>query len=194
MRLEHLKCSWRRFIKPKFKLSEKYQIGSRRIVPFVLQRVSEVHVKSLARSSPHCHSRDIRVPHLADCADWHPQPFISQSSIITHGSYRATKSNQEICRLQKPRLETWCWLRPTLGRQSKGMYMYVEITSKDRVSADIAHRQFPRSAIKNLSTFQNSDTKTFCPWKGEAEYYSVKTGGMSKGHFSYQGVSTNALS
>jgi uncharacterized protein (DUF427 family) len=72
--------------------------------------------------------------------------------------------------------------------------MYVEITSKDRVSADIAHRQFPRSAIKNLSTFQNSDTKTFCPWKGEAEYYSVKTGGMSKGHFSYQGVSTNALS
>ncbi|KAJ5377987.1 uncharacterized protein N7496_005396 [Penicillium cataractarum] len=35
---------------------------------------------------------------------------------------------------------------------------------------------FPRSAIKDLDTFQSSDTKTFCPWKGEAEYYSVKTG------------------
>ncbi|OOQ83684.1 DUF427 domain protein [Penicillium brasilianum] len=35
---------------------------------------------------------------------------------------------------------------------------------------------FPRSAIKDTSTFQNSDTKTFCPWKGEAEYYSVKAG------------------
>lgn len=25
--------------------------------------------------------------------------------------------------------------------------------------------------------FTKSDTKTFCPWKGEAEYYTIKHGG-----------------
>lgn len=38
--------------------------------------------------------------------------------------------------------------------------------------------QFPRSAIKDPNVFVGSDTKTYCPWKGEAEYYSVKNGGQ----------------
>ncbi|KAJ5152764.1 uncharacterized protein N7482_009242 [Penicillium canariense] len=35
---------------------------------------------------------------------------------------------------------------------------------------------FPRSAIKDQSALVSSDTTTFCPWKGEAEYYSIKAG------------------
>jgi hypothetical protein len=54
-------------------------------------------------------------------------------------------------------------------------------------------RQFPRSAIKNPNTFLSSDTKTFCPWKGEAEYYSVKSGGMWNGHHNYEYIHAEAL-
>ncbi|KAJ5652720.1 hypothetical protein N7507_010146 [Penicillium longicatenatum] len=32
---------------------------------------------------------------------------------------------------------------------------------------------FPPSSIKEQEIFVKSDTKTFCPWKGEAEYYTI---------------------
>ncbi|KAJ5101408.1 hypothetical protein NUU61_003630 [Penicillium alfredii] len=35
---------------------------------------------------------------------------------------------------------------------------------------------FPPSAIKDKELFSKSDTTTYCPWKGEAEYYSIKIG------------------
>ncbi|KAJ5294608.1 hypothetical protein PENANT_c006G09346 [Penicillium antarcticum] len=38
---------------------------------------------------------------------------------------------------------------------------------------------FPPSSIKDKSQFLASDTTTYCPWKGEAEYYTVKVGDKS---------------
>ncbi|KAJ5885378.1 hypothetical protein N7495_009888 [Penicillium taxi] len=38
---------------------------------------------------------------------------------------------------------------------------------------------FPPSAIKDQNTFVKTDTKTFCPWKGEAEYYTINAGDFS---------------
>ncbi|NNE29559.1 MAG: DUF427 domain-containing protein, partial [Saprospiraceae bacterium] len=35
---------------------------------------------------------------------------------------------------------------------------------------------FPESSI-NKEFFQPSDTETMCPWKGMANYYSIKAGG-----------------
>ncbi|CAL5866685.1 uncharacterized protein PFLUO_LOCUS895 [Penicillium psychrofluorescens] len=35
---------------------------------------------------------------------------------------------------------------------------------------------FPPSALIHRPSFLKSDTKTYCPWKGEAEYYNVKIG------------------
>ncbi|KAJ5691967.1 hypothetical protein N7462_001390 [Penicillium macrosclerotiorum] len=35
---------------------------------------------------------------------------------------------------------------------------------------------FPPSSVKDKASFVHSDTKTFCPWKGHAEYYSIETG------------------
>ncbi|KAJ5949980.1 hypothetical protein N7454_001564 [Penicillium verhagenii] len=35
---------------------------------------------------------------------------------------------------------------------------------------------FPPSALKDQEAFVKSYTKSFCPWKGEAEYYTIKSG------------------
>ncbi|KAJ6115260.1 hypothetical protein N7486_001038 [Penicillium sp. IBT 16267x] len=35
---------------------------------------------------------------------------------------------------------------------------------------------FPPSSIKEQEVLVKSNTKTFCPWKGEAEYYTIKHG------------------
>ncbi|KAJ5771859.1 hypothetical protein N7520_002388 [Penicillium odoratum] len=35
---------------------------------------------------------------------------------------------------------------------------------------------FPPSSIMDQEVFVRSNTKTFCPWKGEAEYYTIKHG------------------
>ena len=36
---------------------------------------------------------------------------------------------------------------------------------------------FPENAIKS-EFFKNSDTHTYCPWKGEASYYSLQVDGQ----------------
>ncbi|KAJ5633206.1 hypothetical protein N7490_009545 [Penicillium lividum] len=38
---------------------------------------------------------------------------------------------------------------------------------------------FPPSSIKDQEVFVKSNTKTFCPWKGEAEYYTIKHGNVT---------------
>ncbi|OQD73639.1 hypothetical protein PENDEC_c014G03962 [Penicillium decumbens] len=35
---------------------------------------------------------------------------------------------------------------------------------------------FPPAAIKDKSAFVGTDTSTFCPWKGHAQYYTIKLG------------------
>jgi uncharacterized protein (DUF427 family) len=39
-----------------------------------------------------------------------------------------------------------------------------------------ANHYFPASSI-NKEYFKQSDTKSHCPWKGEASYYSIVVGG-----------------
>ena len=49
--------------------------------------------------------------------------------------------------------------------------------SDDTVVVEGNH-YFPESAV-NKQYFQPSDTHTFCPWKGEASYYSVVVDGKT---------------
>ena len=49
--------------------------------------------------------------------------------------------------------------------------------SDDTVVVEGNH-YFPESAV-NKQYFQPSDTHTFCPWKGEASYYSVVVDGQT---------------
>ncbi|GKZ31630.1 hypothetical protein AbraIFM66950_000297 [Aspergillus brasiliensis] len=39
--------------------------------------------------------------------------------------------------------------------------------------------QFPPTAIQDKSLFVSTDLSTYCPWKGDAAYYSVVIGGKS---------------
>ena len=47
--------------------------------------------------------------------------------------------------------------------------------SADTVVVESNH-YFPRNSI-NAEYFEESDTKTLCPWKGEAHYYSLVVDG-----------------
>ena len=47
--------------------------------------------------------------------------------------------------------------------------------SEETVIVESNH-YFPASSIK-LQFFKESDKKTFCPWKGEASYYSIELDG-----------------
>ncbi|KAJ5979797.1 hypothetical protein N7481_007095 [Penicillium waksmanii] len=38
---------------------------------------------------------------------------------------------------------------------------------------------FPRSSIKDNAVFVKTDSTTFCPWKGTANYYRINTGDSS---------------
>lgn len=54
--------------------------------------------------------------------------------------------------------------------------MWVSLTDVLDIISNLS-RKFPPSSIKDQTVFLKSDTKTFCPWKGEAEYYTIKHGG-----------------
>ncbi|EXF76309.1 hypothetical protein CFIO01_05391 [Colletotrichum fioriniae PJ7] len=47
-----------------------------------------------------------------------------------------------------------------------------EATEWEEVEGNV---YFPPSAVKT-EAFEKTDTTTFCPWKGTANYYSVKVG------------------
>lgn len=48
-----------------------------------------------------------------------------------------------------------------------------EATEWEEVEGNV---YFPPSAVKT-EAFEKTETTTFCPWKGTANYYSVKVGG-----------------
>ncbi|OGE57609.1 hypothetical protein PENARI_c001G02855 [Penicillium arizonense] len=54
--------------------------------------------------------------------------------------------------------------------------LIAEATAWETVEGNV---YFPPSSIKDKSLFLASDTTTYCPWKGEAEYYTVKIGDKS---------------
>ena len=49
--------------------------------------------------------------------------------------------------------------------------------SEDLVEVE-GNYYFPKESI-NCEFFEESDHHTFCPWKGTASYYSIKTGGST---------------
>ncbi|KAF7713445.1 Uncharacterized protein PECH_001303 [Penicillium ucsense] len=59
------------------------------------------------------------------------------------------------------------------ARAKLGDLVLAEADAWENVEGNV---YFPRSAIKDPNVFVSSETKTYCPWKGEAEYYSVKNG------------------
>ncbi|KAJ5261286.1 hypothetical protein N7478_011881 [Penicillium angulare] len=61
---------------------------------------------------------------------------------------------------------------PTATAQIDGLVL-AQAESWETVEGNV---YFPPSAIKDQKAFLKTDTKTFCPWKGEAEYYSIQHG------------------
>lgn len=55
--------------------------------------------------------------------------------------------------------------------------MYSDILPDQRFPADKLRLKFPPSAIEDKASFVGTDTTTFCPWKGHAQYYTIKLGG-----------------
>ncbi|OHE94338.1 hypothetical protein CORC01_10385 [Colletotrichum orchidophilum] len=53
-----------------------------------------------------------------------------------------------------------------------------EATEWEEVEGNV---YFPPSAVKT-EAFEKTDTTTFCPWKGTANYYSLNVGGEFHGH------------
>lgn len=50
------------------------------------------------------------------------------------------------------------------------------IAESDTTEIVEGNHYFPSSALR-LEFFQKSDTRTVCPWKGTASYYSILVGG-----------------
>lgn len=67
---------------------------------------------------------------------WHHKPSIIQHSAIIKPSSKKGSSIRSICWPRQPKLETWCWLKLTLGRRLKGMYTYVKGKWRDRIPAN----------------------------------------------------------
>ncbi|KAJ5618686.1 hypothetical protein N7528_006797 [Penicillium herquei] len=61
---------------------------------------------------------------------------------------------------------------PTARAHLNGLLL-AETDSWETVEGNV---YFPPSSIKDQTVFTKSDTKTFCPWKGDAEYYTIKSG------------------
>ncbi|KAJ5701219.1 hypothetical protein N7488_008767 [Penicillium malachiteum] len=61
---------------------------------------------------------------------------------------------------------------PTARAHLNGLLL-AEADSWETVEGNV---YFPPSSIKDQTAFTKSDTKTFCPWKGDAEYYTIKIG------------------
>ncbi|KXH45795.1 hypothetical protein CNYM01_05368 [Colletotrichum nymphaeae SA-01] len=56
-----------------------------------------------------------------------------------------------------------------------------EATEWEEVEGNV---YFPPSAVKT-EAFEKTETTTFCPWKGTANYYSVKVGAADYGGWSW---------
>ena len=93
------------------------------------------------------------------------------------------------CLPPEPKSATLSSPRPTPGRTSREMYMYVqgyifvlysrcldnEVFMQGPILT-VDALQFPPSAIKDMSQFSRTKTSTHCPWKGDASYYTITVG------------------
>jgi uncharacterized protein (DUF427 family) len=62
------------------------------------------------------------------------------------------------------------------GEQMKAIWNGAVIAESDRTVEVEGNQYFPPDAIKQ-EYFQQSQTHTTCPWKGEASYYNVVVNG-----------------
>ena len=59
---------------------------------------------------------------------------------------------------------------------AKAIWMDTVIAESDSYEVVEGNHYFPPQAV-HMRFFQSSDTRTICPWKGEAHYYDVSVNG-----------------